>query len=484
MDVAVVPDPPVNAPAKDEPSLIWRWAVVIGTALLVLALPRPPDVPPAGWRMLAIFAATIVGAIVQPLPAGAIVLIGVATTTFTGVLTPAQAFAGYADPIVWLVLAAFFLSRGMIKTGLGRRLALVFIRAIGKSSLGLSYALAATDFVLGSIVPSSGARGGGIIFPIATSVVHTYQSHPGPTARRLGAFLLVTLYQCDVVICATFLTGQASNLLISNFATQVKGAPIGYLDWLVAAIVPSVLSLIILPILIYRWYPPEVRHTPDAAAFARDELTRMGPMSRGERLMFVTFVLVAGLWIASSWLKTDYTVVALIGIVLLLASGVLTWDDVLAERPAWDVFVWYGGLVRMAAAIGEFGLAKSFAAASTSFTAGFSWQLALVLLLLIYFYAHYAFASITAHASALYLPFTAVAVAAGCPAVLAAFSFAYASNLSACLTHYGTTPAPIYFGARYIPQRTWWLVGFAVSLVTISIWGAVGLVWWRVLGLV
>jgi DASS family divalent anion:Na+ symporter len=482
-NTAVTAGPRLDTPTTSEPKVLWRWAVVVGTAALVLALPRPEDVPPAGWRMLAIFVATIVGAIVQPLPAGAVVLIGVAMTTITGVLTPAQALAGYADPIVWLVLAAFFLSRGMIKTGLGRRLALLFIRAIGGSSLGLSYALTGTDFVLGSIVPSNAARSGGIIFPIATSLAQTYQSTPGPTARRLGAFLLVTVYQCDVIICATFMTGQASNLLIANFATQIKGSPIGYLEWLAGAIVPSLLSLLIVPLLLYRWYPPEVRQTPDATAFAKTELARMGPMSRAEKVMLATFLLVAGLWIVSSWLKLDYTVVALIGIVVLLLSGVLTWEDALNERAAWDVFVWYGGLIRMAAAIGEFGLAKRFALASSQMTADLSWQVAFVLLLLIYFYAHYGFASITAHVTAMYLPFTAVAVAAGTPPVLAAFAFAYCSNLAACLTHYGTTPAPIYFGARYIPQRTWWRLGLGVSLVTITIWGVVGSLWWRVIGL-
>src|ERR1043165_10216629 len=97
----------------------------------------------------------------------------------SGVLTVNQALAGYADPIVWLVLAAFFMARGMIKTGLGRRIAFLFIRAIGHRSLGLGYALVATDVLMGTFIPSTGARSGGIIFPLSKSLAEAYDSYSG-----------------------------------------------------------------------------------------------------------------------------------------------------------------------------------------------------------------------------------------------------------------------------------------------------------------
>src|SRR4030095_7127992 len=143
------------------------------------------------WRLLAIFVATIIGSILRPVPSGAIVLLGVTAIALVGALPVDQALKGYADPIVWLVLAAFFISRGMIKTGLGRRIALLFIRAIGHHSLGLGHQLVWTGMLVGSAVPSNGARSGGIIFPVAKSLAEAYDSHPGPTARRLGAFLCV-----------------------------------------------------------------------------------------------------------------------------------------------------------------------------------------------------------------------------------------------------------------------------------------------------
>jgi DASS family divalent anion:Na+ symporter len=462
--------------------LVLRWAIVIATVAGILLAPVPAGITVKSWRLLALFLGTIVGSIVRPIPAGAMVFVGVAAVALTGTLTPAQALGGYADPIVWLVLCAFFISRGVVKTGLGRRIALVFIRAIGHRSIGLAYALIGTDTLLASLVPSNGARAGGVVFPVAKSLAEAYDSTPGPTRRRLGAYLMATVYQCDVIACAMFLTGQASNVLIAKFAKDVANVELTYARWFVGGVVPGLLSLILVPLLLYRLYPPDVRRTPGAASFAADELQRLGGMSRGERVMLLVFVLIAGLWMTTSWHQINYAVVALGGICALLLTNVLTWEDVISERSAWDVYIWYGGLVQMAAALGETGITKRFAETAAGFTAGWMWGAALAALLVIYFYAHYAFASITAHATAMYTPFLVVIIAAGAPPMLAAVSLAYFSNLDASLTHYGTTPAPIYFGSRYVTQREWWKYGFIVSLATIAIWSTVGLGWWKLLG--
>ncbi|MBI2614271.1 MAG: DASS family sodium-coupled anion symporter [Gemmatimonadetes bacterium] len=270
-------------------SRVLRWALVLGAAFGIAAIPTPAGITDGAWDLFAVFVATVVGLMVQPLPGGAMVLLGVAATALLGLLPVERAVAGYGDPIVWLVLAAFFMSRGMLKTGLGRRIAFLFIRAIGQRSLGLGYALALTEFVLASFIPSNAARSGGIIFPIARSLAEAYDSRPGPTAERLGAFLMVFLYQCMVVTCAVFLTGQASNALIATFAAQTAGVQLTYSAWLVGAMVPGIAGLLVVGLLIYYVSPPEVRHTPRAAQIAREELARMGPMVRDEKLMLGVF---------------------------------------------------------------------------------------------------------------------------------------------------------------------------------------------------
>lgn len=481
--VAPGPQPEAGASHGDgRRSTLLKWAVVVLCGLAVAFTPVPEGITAQAWRLLSIFLATIVGSIVRPVPSGAVVLLGVSATALLGVLPIERALGGFADPIVWLPLAAFMMSHGMIKTGLGRRIAFLFIRAIGRRSLGLAYALICTDVVLASFIPSNGARSGGIIFPIAKSLAEAYDSHPGPTARRLGAFLTSLLYQSEVIICAMFLTGQASNVIIQKLAKETAGVELSYTQWLLAAAAPGLVSLAVVPPLIYRIFPPEVKHTPAATDMARAELGRMGPMSTPERIMLMVFALVAGLWMTMGLHGVHYSVIALLGVCVLILSGVLEWSDVLGERGGWDVFIWYGGLVMMATELSKTGITTRFAEVSAAFTAGWAWWAALALLLFVYFYSHYGFASITAHVTAMYVPFLVVTVAAGAPAPLAVLSLAFFSNLNAGLTHYGTTPAPIWFGAGYVKQRTWWWLGLIASLVNIPIWVVIGFLWWRLLG--
>ncbi len=498
---------PGDADRVELRSLILKWAIVVGAGLAVYLAPVPQGITQQSWRLFAIFVATIIGSILRPVPGGAMVLLGIATVAITKsmplsdamirtVTDPANpdlkaiealrikaTLMGYADPVVWLVLAAFFMSRGMIKTGLGRRIALLFIKAIGHRSLGLGYALVGTDLLLATVIPSNGARCGGITFPIAKSVTEAYDSKPGETAGRLGAFLMSFIYQCEVIVCAMFLTGQAGNLVIQRLTKQQTGIDLNYTTWMAGGIVPGFVCLVLTGLLLYRLFPPEVTHTPGATDFARSELDKMGPMTWREKLMLGVFLLVGLLWATTTRLHSiDYSVVALIGICLLLLGGVLTWQDAVSEHAAWDVFVWYGGMVRLAEALGETGITKSFAQASAGFTTGWKWWAALALLALIYFYAHYAFASITAHALAMYTPFLIVVMTAGAPSLLAVALLAYFSNLSAGLTHYGTTPGPIFFGAGYVTQQKWWQMGLIASVPNILIWTAVGLIWWKILG--
>ncbi|MFB3855324.1 MAG: DASS family sodium-coupled anion symporter [Vicinamibacterales bacterium] len=472
---------PRRASSNRRISIAWGFTVF--TLLAMLAIPAPEGVSPAAWRMLAVFSSTIAGIILQPLPMGAMVILGLTGAVFAGSLTIEKALGGYANPIVWLVLTAFFMARGMLQTGLGRRIALHFVRAIGHSPLGLAYALISTDLVLASVIPSNGARCGGIVFPIAVSMAEAQGSRPGPTARRLGAFLMAAVFHADVIICAMFLTGQASNPLIADLARKVANVDLTYGGWLLAGLLPGMLSLALVPRLVHRLIPPETSETGDAARAAAAELRRLGPMSRDERIMMAVFLLVALLWTSASWLGLHTTAIGLLGISVLLVTGVLGWRDLMGERGAWDVFIWYGGLIRMAEALNEYGLTTLFAGSASATLQGWSWWWVLGTLLLLYFYAHYAFASITAHASAMFAPFVAVGLAAGAPPFLAAFAFAALSNLDAGLTHYGTIPAPIYFGAGYVSQPSWWRAGFIASLVTVPVWLFAGGAWWHLLGL-
>jgi len=463
-----------------------RWyrlavVVVIGTALWFS--PIPSEVNPRAWELLAVFVATIVGVILRPIPMGAMAFVAASFAVLSGTLTITEATAGFGSTVVWLVVAAFFIATAFIKTGLGIRIAYHFMRLLGKRSLGLAYGLVATDLVLAPAIPSNTARAGGVIFPILKSLCTSLGSDVAlGTQGRIASFLTFTSYQGVVVTSAMFLTAMAANPLAAELAAQ-QGIKISWGLWALAASLPGVLSLLLVPFLIFRLYPPEITRTPEAQELARKHLQQMGSMSREERILLTVFILLMALWIFGGFLGVNATAAAMAGVGTMLITGTLDWEDILKERRAWDTLIWFAVLVMMASQLGELGLLYWFSDRVSGVLVSGYWLPNFLVLILVYFYSHYLFASNTAHVSAMYAPFLVLALAVGTPPLLAALVLAFFSNLFASITHYGTAAAPVLFGSGNVEIGTWWKLGALISVVNITIWLGVGSLWWKFLGL-
>jgi len=459
-----------------------RLALVFMVGMLVWALPRPDAVDPRAWRLLAIFVATLAGIITKPLPVGAMALTAIAAALVTRTLTIAEALSGFSNVTLWLVVCAFFFAAGFIKTGLGARIAYMLVSWFGRSTLGLGYSLVATDLVLAPVTPSNTARAAGVVFPILQSISKTAIGTDPVKGRQTIAFLVLAAYQGTVITSAMFITSMVANPLVVQLAAA-QNIAITWTSWAIAAIVPGLVSLLVIPLVVYAVCPPAIVRTPEAPAMAKACLVSLGPMSRSEKLMGMISIGMIVLWILGTTLNLDPTATALLATAVLLLTGVLGWDDLCREHRAWDTFIWFGTLVMMATFLGQLGLIKWFSDKVAPVFSGIGWIPGMFGLSLTYFYTHYFFASITAHVSAMYAPFLAVAIGLGAPPALAALVLGFFSSLFASLTHYGTAPAPILFGSGHVPLGTWWKTGLVVSGVNIAIWLSVGAAWWKVLGL-
>lgn len=460
----------------------WRWIVPIVVAAIVWLLPHG-GFDTSHWGLLCLFSATICALITGPVPAGALMIATIAVGALLRLFTIQDGLSGYGNVTVWLILAAFLFARGLVVTRLGERIAYGIVRRVGGSALGLGYSIVLADLVMAPMTASNTARAGGILFPITLNVARVFDSEPGPTASRIGSFLLLALYHGDLVVSAMFLTACAPNPLVADIVRQGSAVRLTWTTWAMAASVPGIVALAAIPYLVYRLVPPTDLDTSAARTLASTRLADMGPLSGPERSMLIVFFVVLALWIAGDWLAISPTTAALLGVAGLLLAGVLTWRDILEEKSAWDVFVWFGGLMMLAGQLEKAGFPKAFAQALATAVHGWPWIWALVVMLVVYLYAHYAFASLVAHVTAMFPAFFATAIALGAPPLMAAVAFGVLSNVNAAMTHYGTGPAPIIFGAGYVSQPAWWRIGFIISLAHLAIWLPVGFLWWKVLGL-
>jgi len=476
-------------------------AVAVAIGLLIrFVVPAPEGVTPDAWHLLALFVGTIAAIIGKAMPIGALSVLAIALVALTGVTSDkpaiaiADALSSFANPLIWLIGVAIMISRALIKTGLGARIGYGFITLFGKRTLGIGYALAAAELTIAPVTPSNTARGGGIVHPVMRGIAASFDSDPEKgTQGRIGRYLALVNYHANPITSAMFITATAPNPLIVKLVADATGAQVqlSWGTWALAMLLPGLVALLLMPLVIYLMYPPEIKSTPDAASFARARLRQLGPMSRDEKILLGVFALLLFLWasvlerlVDPSW-AVDPTTAAFIGLGVLLLSGVLTWDDLLKEKSAWDTIVWFSALVMMATYLNKLGLIGWLSKAIETGIGGLGfehWFPACSLLLLAYLYAHYMFASTTAHITAMFGAFYGAGLALGAPPFLFALLMAAASNIMMTLTHYATGTSPVVFGSGYTTLAEWWKAGFVMSLVLIAVWVLVGAGWWKLLG--
>lgn len=469
---------------------IKNVAITFVVALILWFIPIPKGVSPEAWHLFAIFAATILGIILKAAPMGTMCMMAIAFTALTQVLAPgdagksiSKALTGFGDKVIWLIGISFFIARGFIKTGLGNRIAFLFIRVFGKSSLGLAYGLGLADVCLAPAIPSNTARGGGIIYPIMKSMAISFDSIPDKpeTHRKLGSYLTLNSYYMNLIASSMFLTGTASNPMCQKFAANL-GIDISWMSWAVAGFVPGLVAFFVVPLVLYKLYPPELKKTGDAPKMAAQKLKEMGPISRNEWLMLLAFFILLALWIFGGSFAIDATTTAFIGLTLLLLTSVLTWEDVKAEKGAWDTIVWFAVLVMMASSLNELGFIGWFSDLIKVQIGDLSWQIAFPVIILVYFFSHYIFASATAHVAAMYAALLGVGVSLGIPPMLLAMMLGFLGSIYGVLTHYGHGPAPVFFGSGYVDLKSWWLRGLEIGIVLLVIYMGVGGLWMKVIG--
>jgi L-tartrate/succinate antiporter len=471
----------------------WKALAPIAVGIAIALAPVPAGLTFNAWMYFALFAAVVVGLVLEPIPASAIGLLGVVVAAVlrlpfkpeqlarAGFDAPAEALkwalAGFANSTVWLIFAAYMFALGYEKTGLGKRIALLLVKALGKRTLGLGYAITLADLVLAPFTPSNTARSGGTVYPVVSSIPPLYGSLPGPTSRRIGSYLMWTAFAATCVTSSMFLTALAPNLLAVELVRKTVKVDIGWTQFAVGFLPVGILLLAVLPLLVYVIHPPELKRSDEVTAWAAKELGAMGRISAREVEMAALVVAALACWIFGRRL-IDATTVAIAVVGLMVVSGVVAWDDVVANKPAWNVLVWFATLVTMAEGLNRVGFVTWFANGAAKLLAGLPVTTVLVAFVVLFFAVHYLFASLTAHTTAV-LPVILAAGAAvpGMPVAKLALLLCYGLGMMGVLTPYATGPGPVYYGSGYVSRADFWKLGLVFGAIFLAALVGVGVPW-------
>lgn len=402
-----------------------------------------------------------------------------------------DALSGFSNSLIWLIVVSIIVARGVIKTGLGERLSYYFISIFGKKTIGIAYSIALSETVLAPVTPSNTARAGAIINPIVQAIARTFKSTPEDgTQSKIGTYLSLVNYQANPISSAMFITATAPNPLVVDLVAKATNLDIQITwgQWALGMLLPGLAAMALMPLIVYFLSPPKIKETPNAREFAKSKLNELGAMKRDEKIMLSVFAMLLLLWAGAAGLifgiTLNATTIALLGLTLVLVSGVLSFREILAEKTAWNTLVWFSALVMMATMLGKLGVTAFLAQGLENIgthlgLGGFS---IMIFLSVAFLYAHYFFASTTAHITAMFFVFYSAGLALGAPPLLYAFIMLTAGNVMMTLTHYATGTAPVIFGTGYVSLNKWWGVGFVMSVVNMIVMISVGLIWWKILG--
>ena len=485
----------VPAPPGAKKRLILMFLPVL-VAVMLLLVPVPEGLEPYAWHFFAIFIGVIIGLIFEPLPGAVIGLTGVVVIALFSpwvLFSSAElanpnfklasesfkwAVSGFGNSTVWLIFGAFMFAAGYDKTQLGRRLALILVKYLGRRSLTLGYAITFADLLLAPFTPSSTARSGGTIYPIIANLPPLYGSKPNdPSARKIGSYLMWVGIAASCITSSMFLSALAPNLLALALVKSIIGFDISWGMWFLAFLPLGVLLILTLPLLVYWFYPPEVKVNDEVPRWASKELEKLGRLSRNEILLLVLVCCALLMWIfATAWIEP--AMAALLVVVLMLWTGVLNWNDITSNKPAWNTFAWFATLVALADGLARVGFIAWLGKEGGQLLDGIPPEVAAVMLLVAFFLLHYLFASTTAHTTAL-LP-AMLTIAAAIPGInmpVYCLMMVTSLGLMGIITPYGTGPSPIFYGSGYLPTKDYWRLGTIFGAIFLAGLMLIGYPW-------
>lgn len=467
---------------------ILKMIPVVLLPLLTWFTQAPEGLDAETWHLFGLCMSLLFGLILKPFsePVISLIILGIGSLI---VSKPAVLYSGFAAQGVWFLLAVLLACGAFKKTGLGKRLAYILLSKFGKtkfgkSSLGLGYIMMLCDFILSPATGSNTSRSA-IVFPIFRGVAESFGSYPDKEPRKIGAYLELLEHVVAMSTAVLFLTGMASNAVIASTIKDVTGIELTWMLWFKAALVPGLIVLLLCPLVIYKLYPPEMKHFDHIEEFVAEKMAELGKMTKQETILLVLFILAILGWMFGPKIGIGMYPVAFAFLALELLTGVMDWDDLMKEKGAWNMYIWYGAFFSLSGAIntGGFYTWLSGKIQNVLDLSAISGLLVLVILMLLSFAVKYFFVSNAAYIASIYPVILTLAAATKVNMMALALMMAFFGGYGALLCNYGNGASIYIYGNGYVKQKDWYLVGTIALFLIFAVYLVIGLPYWTLLGI-
>lgn len=424
----------------------------------------------ANWQSsltCTLFSATIFSVMLGILPLGTASFFALVSLIILKIISFKEGFITFAEPVVWLIWASFFVADAVIKTGLGTKLAYLIVTKFGNTALKLSYSLAFVDVLLAPLIPSNTARIGGVLFPVSESLIKSFDLKKTP---KMSRYLTSSVYLCTVVTSAIYLTGIASSPL-SNRMAEKWGGSLTWLEWFKLSVGPGFICIAAIPYILKKFYRLDETENREIKKYIQSAVSP-GPLNKEQKITLLTLIGMIIGWVLEPYTNLPAVVIIFAGLSNLLYCKIIDWKAMMANRTAWDTLIWFGALLKLADLVADTGIFQILSSSLGSSVSHFTPVFAAFIIYSLYYALHYFFASSTAHVSALFTPFFLAMTKVGLEPKLAGYLLGTAGSLFACLTHYGNGSAPLLFSKGYVSVKEWWVSGLICIPLFFALWFA------------
>ena len=480
-----------NSSEKDGTRKLIGLFAGIALFVTVMALPTPEGLSVEGKRVGAMVLLMACWWIGEAIPIGMTALVPLVMLPVMGVLGAKEASAPYADHNIFLFMGGFFIAMAMRKWNLHRRIALGIVGAVGfkprRIVLGFMVATAFLSMWISNTATTL------MMVPIAMAILSHLDTEKNETrlSQNMGpALALGIAYAANIGGMGT-LVGTPPNIIFAKVAHDVgDGYEISFVGWMIAAVPYVVVFVPLMWLLLTR----VMYKVPAVGGSGREviekERQRLGPMSRGEKMVMAVFCTTAFLWITRQgieaggvkipgwaalfpnpkYIKDSTVAIGMSVLMFFIPVGSKGGDRLLdikwAIKIPWDVILLLGGGFSLAHAVAASGLGKWIGGAFEPMS-----ELPTVLVIgLVCLIISFATEVMSNTASAtLFLPILgAAAIKAGMPPLMLMIPATLAASCAFILPS-GTPPNAIVFatGAVSLPQMS--RTGFLFDFIAVAV---------------